>query len=92
MLLTLFLSISFLIIVYVPLEGFTMSVWVIEYIGIPPCWIAQPKGNAGAAFDVTFQRKYAQRFQNREDCSNETLRLGLSTAWIPRQIIEKENR
>lgn len=55
--------------------------WVIEYVGaFPPCWIVAPKGNA-PAFDVTYQIKLAQSFQNREDTLHEMLRLGLSGAW-----------
>lgn len=58
--------------------------WVIEYQGSPLCWIA---GNRAAApFDVTFQKKHAQTFTNREDASCEMLRLGLSGQWEPREL------
>lgn len=55
--------------------------WVIEYNGIPPCWIADRKGSA-AAFDVTFQRSCAKRFLCGEDARHEILHLGLSSAWF----------
>jgi len=60
-------------------------IWVIEYSGIPPCWIADRKGSS-AAFDVTFQRSLAQRFLCREDASHEIMRLGLSGQWGTQQI------
>lgn len=54
--------------------------WLIEYIGMPPCWISDRNGSS-AAFDVTFQRSCARRFTNREDANCEILRLGLSGNW-----------
>lgn len=61
-------------------------IWVIEFFGTAPCWIAERKIGSAAAFDVTFQRRLAQRFTNREDANCEILRLGLSGAWSPQQI------
>lgn len=58
--------------------------WVIEYQGTPPCWIAEKK--ALEPFDVTFQRKLAQTFTNREDASCEILRLGLPGSWAAIQV------
>jgi hypothetical protein len=58
--------------------------WVIEYYGIPPCWISEAHGSA--AFDVTFQRRLAQRFTCREDAAHEILRLGLSGLWRPQDV------
>lgn len=63
--------------------------WVIEYLGTPACWISEPNGNV-MAFDVTFQRKLAHRFQNREDCTHEILRLGLSGQWSAIQLGKSE--
>jgi hypothetical protein len=87
--LTVWLSLSLIIVVLaVPVrqnwEGFQV-IWVIEYIGAPPCWISDRKGSA-AAFDVTFQRSLARHFTNREDANCEILRLGLSGAWSARNI------
>jgi hypothetical protein len=60
-------------------------IWVIQYLGPPPCWIAERKG-ISMAFDVTFQRNLARRFTSVEDASNEILRLGLSANWFAAQI------
>lgn len=60
-------------------------IWVIEYLGTPPCWIADQKGSS-AAFDVTFQRSLAKNFPCREDAMLELLRLGLSPQWAAHQI------
>lgn len=61
-------------------------IWVIEYYGMPACWITESRGSA--AFDVTFQRKLAQKFMCREDANHEILRLGLSGQWGPQQVGE----
>ena len=63
-------------------------IWVIEYLGMPPCWIMDHKHGSAAAFDVTFQRSLAQRFTNHEDAKCEILRLGLSGQWLATQIGE----
>jgi hypothetical protein len=70
--------------------------WVIEYQrGSPPCWILV-SAEGTPAFDVTYQIKFAQRFQNREDAQHAMLRLGLSGAWkatrigFPAQVGRKE--
>jgi hypothetical protein len=68
-------------------EGLAV-IWVIEYSGAP-CWIAERVGSS-AAFDVTFQRKFARRFLCREDANHEILRLGLSGQWRGLQY-EKED-
>lgn len=60
-------------------------IWVIQYLGPPPCWIAERKG-ISMAFDVTFQRNLARRFTSVEDASDEILRLGLSGNWLAAQI------
>lgn len=59
-------------------------VWVIEFFGVPPCWISEPRGSA--AFDVTFQRRLAAQFISHEDAAHEALRLGLSGAWAPQEV------
>ena len=59
-------------------------IWVIEYIGMPPCWITEARDSR--AFDVTFQRSLAQRFMCQEDAKHEILRLGLSGTWTAQQI------
>jgi hypothetical protein len=64
-------------------------IWVIEYLGPPPCWIADRKGMS-VAFDVTFQRHLARRFNTVEDASDEILRLGLSGNWFASQIGERK--
>lgn len=61
-----------------------MASFLIEYRGTPPCWIAEAR--ASAAFDVTFQRRLAQRFTCAEDAKHEMLRLGLSQAWEVRPV------
>jgi hypothetical protein len=63
-------------------------VWVIEFLGTPPCWISESR--CSAAFDVTFQRRLAQHFMCREDALHEMLRLGLSGQWGPQQIGKME--
>jgi hypothetical protein len=58
-------------------------VWVIEYSGIAPCWIAE----SGGGFNITFQRSFAKRFVCREDASHEMLRLGLSGQWAAEELM-----
>jgi hypothetical protein len=60
-------------------------IWVIEYLGMPPCWI-EDRSRKSAAFDVTFQRSLAKRFTSQEDANHEILRLGLSSQWAAQQI------
>lgn len=54
--------------------------WVIQYEAEGSfCWISE--ASMGAAFNVTYQFRLAERFTCAEDARHEMLRLGLSGAW-----------
>ena len=60
--------------------------WVIEYSGMPECWITNSAHELPTDIDVTFQRKHARRFACEEDARHEILRLGLPGSWTVQPI------
>jgi hypothetical protein len=60
--------------------------FLIEFLGIPPCWLRQLSGSAAFSIGVTYTRSQARHFVSEMEAMHEICRLNLPTAWFVNKV------